>query len=95
MVDWLDERMTVDDERAISEFMARLAAEPIAGAAPPPAGVTWWRAELLRRWDQERTIQAPLDIMEPVQIAAGLAVAGLLLAWSLPSLVGAIARVVG
>jgi hypothetical protein len=54
--------------------------------------VTWWRAELLRRWDRERTIQAPLDVMEPVQIAAGLAVAGLVLAWSVPFLMGALAQ---
>ena len=95
MVDWFDTRLTEDDERVVGEFMARLAAAPTAGMGPPPAGVTWWRAELLRRWDRERAAQAPLDLMEPVQIAAGLAVAGLLLAWSIPPLLTALARVLG
>ena len=44
------------------------------------------RAQLLRRWDAERKVQAPLDLMEPLQIVAGLAAAALLLVWSVPSL---------
>jgi hypothetical protein len=95
MSDWWEREVTPDEERAIREFMTRLAAEPLPGDGPASAGVTWWRAELLRRWDEERTIQAPLDVMEPVQIAAGLAAAGLVLAWSLPFIIGALARVTG
>jgi hypothetical protein len=44
------------------------------------------KAQLVRRWNAERKVQAPLDLMEPIQIAAGLAAAALLLVWSLPSL---------
>ena len=34
--------------------------------------VLWVKAQMLRRWDAERKAQAPLDVMEPLQIAAGL-----------------------
>ncbi len=66
--------------------MARLAATPTGDANVPSAEVVWWKARMLARWDAERKVQKPLDVMEPVQIVAGLVAAGLLLAWSLPSL---------
>ena len=34
-----------------------------------------------------REDQAPLDVMEPIQIAAGIAAAVVLFVWSLPSLI--------
>jgi hypothetical protein len=34
--------------------------------------------------------QAPLDVIEPIQIAAGLVAAGLLLVWTIPSLARAL-----
>jgi hypothetical protein len=84
---WFNDVMTSDDERAVALFMSRLAstAPPEAGALPE-ADVVWLRAQLLRQWDAERIVQAPLDLMEPLQIAAGLAAAAVLLMWSLPSL---------
>jgi hypothetical protein len=50
----------------------------------------WWKAQLERRWNSERRAQAPLDVIEPIQIAAGLVAAGLLLVWTLPSLARAL-----
>ena len=41
---------------------------------------------MLERWEAERRVQAPLDVMEPFQIGAGLIAAGILLFWSLPVL---------
>jgi hypothetical protein len=49
--------------------------------------VLWVKAQMLRRWDAERKAQAPLDVMEPIQIAAGVAAAAVLFVWSLPSLI--------
>ena len=74
------------EERAIAGFMARMAAIDPRGALPrmPEAGPLWWKAQLLRRWDAERRVQAPLDAMHPIQIAAGLAAAAMLLVWVLP-----------
>jgi hypothetical protein len=46
----------------------------------------WWKAQLLRRWDAERRAQLPLDLMQPVEIAAGLAAAAFLLYLSIPRL---------
>jgi hypothetical protein len=67
--------------------MNRLAnASPAKMSQVPDASVLWVKAQMLRRWDAERKAQAPLDIMEPIQIAAGLAAAAVLFVWSLPSL---------
>lgn len=87
MVDWFRQDVTPDEERAVAAFMTRLAATPIDQAQLPGADVLWLKARLLAQWDAQRKAQKPLDVMEPVQIAAGLVAAGLLLAWSLPSLV--------
>ncbi len=45
----------------------------------------WWKAQLVRRWDAERRAQAPLDVMERVEIVAGLAAAAVLLVWAVPT----------
>jgi hypothetical protein len=87
MVNWLHPELTAEEERAVAAFMARLASIPVGHVSVPNADVVWWKARLLARWDAERKVQQPLDVMEPVQIVAGLVAAGLLLAWSLPSLV--------
>lgn len=87
MVNWLHQDVTPEEEEAVAAFMARLAATPVRDAHVPSADVVWWKARLLARWDAESKAQRPLDVMEPVQIVGGLVAAGLLLAWSLPSLV--------
>ena len=97
MGDWLDSELTDDEERAVRAFMSRVASTTPGHDALPgherravalsDATALWHKSQLLRRWDAERRVQAPLDAMESVQIAAGLITAALLLVWSLPSLV--------
>jgi hypothetical protein len=94
MTDFWNRRVMAQDEAAVDEFMKRLAAAPPRHhSALPEAEVLWLKAQLLRRWEAERKVQIPLDIMEPVQLAAGLALASLLLVWSLPSLVNALSSI--
>jgi len=84
---WFEREVTPEEEQAISVFMAALEARaPDAAPRLPDADVLLVKAQLLRRWDAERRVQAPLDAIEPIQIIAGLAAAALLLFWSLPSL---------
>ena len=76
-----------EDERAIAAFMTRVATLPAAN----PAGdrdpmQLWWKAQLLRRWDAERRVHAPLDAMQPLELAAGLGAAAFLVYLSLPYL---------
>lgn len=73
-----------DDDRAIWQFMERLASLPLT-APLPDAMPLWWKAQLVRRWDAERHAQAPLDIMERVEIIAGLAATIVLLVWAAPT----------
>lgn len=83
MTNWFEP--SEHDERAIAAFMSRVAELPTAVVTPDPMQL-WWKAQLLRRWDAERRAQVPLDLMQPIEIAAGLAGAGLLLYLSLPRL---------
>ncbi len=91
MVDLFNRDLTADEEEAVAAFMRRVAAVPQADRVQraDPA-VLWWKAQLVRRWNSERRAQAPLDVIEPFQIAAGLVAAGLLLAWTIPSLARAL-----
>lgn len=84
MRNWFE--LSEQDERAIAAFMTRVASLPTAAAAGPDAMQLWWKAQLLRRWDAERRAQLPLDLMQPVEIAAGLAAAAFLLYLSIPRL---------
>ena len=85
-MNWFDRNSTLDDEQ-LSTYMTRVAGLPLPKSARmPDAELLWVKAQMLRRWEVERKVQAPLDLMEPVQIAAGLVAAGVLLVWSLPSL---------
>jgi hypothetical protein len=87
MIDWLAPDLSAEDERIVADFMTTLGHAPIA---PQPrladADVVWIKAQLLRRWDVERNVRAPLELVEPLQLIAGLAASALLLFWSLPSL---------
>jgi hypothetical protein len=87
MVEWFD-RDGGEDDAVVVEYMNRLAnASPAKMSQVPDASVLWVKAQMLRRWDAERKAQAPLDVMEPIQIAAGIAAAAVLFIWSLPSLI--------
>ena len=91
MREMFDRDRARDDEQAIVDYMSRLASSvPSRRSRVPDPSVLWVKAQMLRRWDAERKAQAPLDVMEPIQIAAGLAAAAVLFVWSLPSLLQAI-----
>jgi hypothetical protein len=79
---WVD--VSEDDDRALSEFMAQVASLPVNTPLRDPMPL-WWKAQLVRRWDAERHAQAPLEIMERVEIVAGLAAAVVLLVWAVPT----------
>ena len=83
MMNWFE--LEAEDEQAIAAFMARVATLPTRFTAPDAVHL-WWKAQLLRRWDAERRAVAPLDVMEPFEIAAGVGAAGFLLYFSLPYL---------
>jgi hypothetical protein len=96
MMMWFDRPSSSEDETVVADYMSRLASvQSSASARLPGADVLWVKAQLLRRWDAERKAQAPLDLMEPVQVAVGLAAVAVLLVWSLPSLQQALALLRG
>lgn len=82
MRNWFE--LNDEDDRAVAAFMARVAALPTAAPTRDPMAL-WWKAQLVKRWDAERRAQVPLDVMERVEIAAGLGAAGVLLFWAVPT----------
>ena len=83
---WFERDVTAEEEQHLAAYMSRLSGVAPKNAQVPNADLLWVKAQMLRRWEVERKVLAPLDLMEPVQIAAGLVAAGVLLVWSLPSL---------
>lgn len=77
---------TATEERVLQAFMRRLHTIALRDAPRmPDAKVVWLKACLIRKWEAERRVQRPIDLMEPFEIAASIAAAMLLLTWSVPS----------
>ena len=90
MFELFSRNLTPEEEDAVAAFMERVAVLPDAQRGPlPDPTVLWWRAKFVRRWNSERKAQVPLDVIDPIQIVAGLIAAGVLLVWTLPSVVRA------
>ena len=75
--------MTTDERDAelVAAWMKELAAQPVAASQLPGPTQIWWKAQLLRQWDEQRTALAPLEAGERVQVATGLGGAAILLVW--------------
>lgn len=74
------------EERVVAAFMDRLRTAPLrVSPHMPGADVLWLKARLIRQWEAQRKVRMPIDVMEPVEIAAGVMAAGFLLFWSVPS----------
>jgi hypothetical protein len=78
--------ITAVEERVVAAFMDRLRTAPLpVSPGMPGADVLWLKARLIRQWDAQRKVRRPIELMEPLELAAGVMAAGLLLAWALPS----------
>ena len=79
--------MTDDrDDALVAEWMRQLAALPLDAPPLPDPSYLWWKAQLLRQWDAQKTVTAPLEWGERAQVATGLIGATLLLVLSAPQL---------
>jgi len=56
----------------IRQFMQEFAAVPLPKSRLPEAQLLWWKAELLRRWDEERKAIAPIERAEPLTVSIGM-----------------------
>ena len=80
--------MSRKDEAAVREWMQRLAALPVERRELPDPTEVWLKAEMLRRWDEQRKAMAPIEVGDRIQVGVELVCAIALLAW-LVSRVGA------
>lgn len=65
---------------AVAVAMQELAAARVDHPEIDPSYL-WCKGELLRQWDAQRRVAAPVERAEPVQVAIGLAGALVLLVW--------------
>jgi hypothetical protein len=72
---------SLDREEDVRAWMRELADIPVNGRPLPDPRQLWWKAELLKRWDEQRQAVAPIERAEPVQVSIGLAGTVVLLAW--------------
>jgi hypothetical protein len=73
--------LTQADEQAIAAFMRQLAdADPHVSPSLPSPDVFARQAAWRRRWDAERRVCRPLDVLVPLQVAAGLVAAVMIVA---------------
>src|SRR5262245_19622855 len=70
------------DEEVVKDWMRQFAALPLEAPPLPEPAYLWWKAQLLKQWDAQRSVTAPLEWGERAQVATGLVGATLLLALS-------------
>jgi len=78
------------ETQMVTAWLKELSAVPVTEAPLPDPTYLWWKAELLRRWDAQQRVTAPIEIGEQVQMGLGLIAAAGLLVWlwrSFPDLV--------
>src|SRR5262245_20121915 len=78
------------ETQMVTAWLKELSAVPVTEAPLPDPTYLWWKAELLRRWDAQQRVTAPIEIGEQVQMGLGLVAAAGLLVWlwrSFPDLV--------
>ena len=86
-MDWFVRDLSHEEEQSVARFLQRLASAPLdVSPRLPDVEVLRIKAQLVRRWEADRKIQAPTDVLEPMQLLAAVAAAAVMLMWSLPSL---------
>jgi hypothetical protein len=69
------------DDREVGAWMQELAALPLERSPATDPVYLWWKAEMLRQWDTQRRVVAPIDIGEHVVAGIALFAALALLRW--------------
>jgi hypothetical protein len=63
---------SADEDAIVRQWMQDFAALPLPDGRLPEAQLIWWKAELLRRWDDERKALAPIERAEPITVTIGV-----------------------
>jgi hypothetical protein len=61
-----------DEDGLVRQWMHEFAAVPLPQSRLPEAQLLWWKAELLRRWDNERKALVPIERAEPIAVSIGV-----------------------
>ena len=61
-----------EDEQLVARAMRELAQEPAVDRPLPDPSFIWWKAQLLRRFEAEREVTAPLEIGDRFHLGAAV-----------------------
>src|SRR5262245_20864978 len=81
--------VTCGETLLVAAWMHEMSKTPVEAAPLPDPAYLWYKAQLLRRWDAERQVLAPIEFWKRVQIVVCLAGVAAALAWlwiELPSM---------
>ena len=84
----LEECPDCTDALMVEQFLVSENAEAPTDSRLPTADQVWWRADLRHRREMARKAQLPIRLLEKAAQLAGVAAAGVGLAWSAPTLLG-------
>ena len=77
----LDKCASCREALALTRSLAPLATTAGEEHALPDPTVIWWKAQLLRRWEADRKVAAPLERMQRVEVVVGFASLVVFLVW--------------
>jgi hypothetical protein len=72
---------TCQEAVSVSRWMASIAVTTGETRPLPNAELLWWKAQMLRRWEGERRVAAPIERMQRVELGAAAIGAVALLIW--------------
>ena len=79
---------------AVAQWMRQVAQEPLPAHAMPNPDVIWWKAQLLRRWEAERRVAAPIERMHKAEVFGGIVGLVTLIVWQWSGLTRALWTVI-
>jgi len=79
---------------AVVGWMQQVAQEPVPAHTMPNPDVIWWKAQLLRRWEVERKVAAPIERMHKAEILTGAVGLVAFVVWQWSGLTRALSSVI-
>jgi len=78
----------------VVRWMQHVAQEPVPAHTMPNPDLIWWKAQLLRRWELERKVAAPIERMHTAELAAGVVGLVAFVVWQWSGLTRAMSAVI-
>lgn len=86
--DHLDSCATCRELERVAGFMREVAMLPEGPGRLPDPSYVWWKAQLLRQWEANQRVTAPLEAAHRIELVAAVVGLIVLLLWEGPGVLG-------